>query len=131
MTLESKTATGGIDLGATAHKVLISQAVITALVALSFAILAGKQSGLSALYGGLVALLLTWLLKRRVGVIARAAEPGKSMLSLYVGVIQRFLLALAMFALALGVLKLDPLACVVSFGLCQFGYVLSRALHKG
>ena len=131
MTLESKTASGGIGLGATAHRVLISQVVITVLAAMGSALMAGALSGISALYGGMVAVLLTWLLKRRVGAIANTAEPNSNMLSLYIGVVQRFLLALAMFALALGVLKLDPLPCVISFGLCQFGYVFSRVLHKG
>ncbi|MFP5344916.1 MAG: hypothetical protein ACLGGU_04680, partial [Gammaproteobacteria bacterium] len=63
--------------------------------------------------------------------VARVADAGKGMLLLYLGVVQRFLLVLALFALALGVLKLDPLASIVGFGLSQLGYVISRVSHKG
>jgi len=133
VTLENKSASGDIDLGVASHRVLICQAAITALVVTTFTFLGGMQSGIAALYGGMVAITLTWLLKRRVGGIVKAAgsNSSKSMLLLYLGVLQRFLLVLALFAIALGVLKLDPLASIVAFGLGQFGYVISRVLYKG
>jgi len=133
VTLENNSATGGIDLGGTARRVLICQAVITALVVVTFMFVDGLRSGIAAFYGGTVAITLTWLLKRRVDGVAQASQSShsKSMLLLYLGIVQRFLLVLALFALALGVLKLDPLASIVGFGLGQFGYVISRVLQKG
>jgi len=115
-------------LGGAARTVLAYQAVITTLTAAAFVFAGGLRPGIAAFYGGLVAMTLTWLLKRRV---VHVADAGKGMLLLYLGVVQRFLLVLALFALALGVLKLDPLASIVGFGLSQLGYVISRVSHKG
>jgi len=128
-----KDAPGGTGLGAAARTVLIYQAVITVLAAAAFTLMSGPWPGIAAFYGGLVAMTLTWLLKRRVSNVAQAAQasPSKGMLLLYLGVVQRFLLVLALFALALGVLKLDPLASIVGFGLGQLGYVISRVSQKG
>ncbi len=125
-----KDASGGTGLGAAARTVLIYQAAITVLAAAAFTLMGGLRPGIAAFYGGLVAMTLTWLLKRRVSGVAQAS-PTKGMLLLYLGVVQRFLLVLALFALALGVLKLDPLASIVGFGLGQLGYVISRVSQKG
>lgn len=127
MTPADKDAPGG-GLGGAARAVLLYQAVITVLTAAVFMSTGGLWPAIAALYGGLAAMALSWLLKRRV---TRLAGAGKSMMLLYLGVAQRFLLVLALFALALGVLKLDPLASIVGFGLGQLGYVISRVAHKG
>lgn len=127
MTPADKDVSGG-GLGGAARTVLVYQAVITTLTAAAFMFAGGLRPGIAAFYGGLAAMVLAWLLKRRVSSVAQA---GRGMLPLYLGVVQRFLLVLALFALALGVLKLDPLASIVGFGLSQFGYVISRVSHKG
>lgn len=129
MTPADKDAASGVLSGA-AGAVLLYQAVISALTAAAFVFMGGLKPGIAALYGGLVAMALTWLLKRRVSRVTQAAS-GKGMALLYLGVVQRFLLVLALFALALGVLKLDPLASIVGFGLSQLGYVISRVSYKG
>ncbi len=125
-----KDASGGTGLGAAARTVLIYQAVITVLAAAAFTLMGGLWPGIAAFYGGLVAMTLTWLLKRRVSSVAEAS-PTKGMLLLYLGVVQRFLLVLALFALALGVLKLDPLASIVGFGLGHTAYVIVGCRKKG
>lgn len=125
-------ADGG--LSGAARAVLLYQAALTGLAAAAFMYLGGLWPAIAALYGGLVAMVLSWMLKRRVTRVAddsAGVSAGKSMLLLYLGVVQRFLLVLALFALALGVLKLDPLASIAGFGLGQLGYVISRVSHKG
>lgn len=131
--LENKSTSGDIDLSNIAHRVLISQAMITALAVVTFTLTDGLRFGIAALYGGMVAILSTWLLKRRIGGVAQRVDlsSGKSMLLIYLGVAQRFVMVLVLLALALGILKLDPLACIVGFGLSQLGYVISRVLQKG
>lgn len=131
--LKNKSAPGEINLGEVARKVLVSQAVITTLAVVAFTFMDGLRFGVAALYGGMVAITSTWLLKRRVSRVTEAADlsHGKSMLLIYVGVAQRFLLVLVLLALALSVLKLDALACIIGFGLSQLGYVISRVLQKG
>ncbi|MCL5669669.1 MAG: ATP synthase subunit I [Gammaproteobacteria bacterium] len=129
MTPADKDVSGG-GLGGAARAVLLYQAAITVLTAAAFMYLGGLRPAVAALYGGLVAMVLSWMLKRRVTRVTEVSA-GKGMLLLYLGVVQRFLLVLALFALALGVLKLDPLASIVGFGLGQLGYVISRVSYKG
>lgn len=131
--ISSEATSGEIDLGDVARRVLVTQAAIIVLVVATFTLIDGLQFGIAALYGGMVAVTSTWLLKRRVSRVTKAAglSHGKSMLLIYVGVAQRFLLVLVLLAFALSVLKLDPLACIVGFGLGQLGYVISRVLQKG
>lgn len=121
---------GRADLAEVVRLVLFYQAMIAALVAAVFVFVSGLQFGVAAFYGGSVALFLTWLRKRGIARVIKS-DPGKSMLRLYLGMAQRFLCVLALFALALAVLKLDPLASIIGFGLSQLGYVLSRVSQKG
>jgi len=121
---------GGSDLANAARSVLLYQAVITVLVAAAFLLESGVYSGVAALYGGLTGILLTLLRKRGISGI-EGLSPGKSMLRLYLGAAQRFLWVLTLFAVALVFLKLDPLVCILGFGLSQLGYMLNWVLHKG
>ena len=120
----------GTDLANVARSILVYQAVISVLVALIFLLASGYQMAASALYGGMTALFLTWLRERGISGIT-GLSAGKSMLRLYMGAAQRFLWVLALFALALAVLKLDPLACILGFVLSQAGYLMNWVLQKG
>lgn len=86
----------------------------------------------SALYGMGASIAITALLSYGVVRAEKAAanDPKKSMGILYVGAVQRFLLVLGLFIFGLAVLKLEPLATAVSFGLTQFGYVFNFAQLK-
>ena len=130
MTPANEDARGGADLADVARSVLAYQAAIAVLVAAAFVLAGGLQLGVAAFYGGLVALFLTGLRKRGIARVAESSY-GRSMSRLYLGAAQRFLWVLALFALALAVLKLDPLASIIGFGLSQLGYVASRVLQKG
>ena len=58
-------------------------------------------------------------------------DPKKSMGILYLGAVQRFVLVLAFFIVGLGILKLEPLAMALGFGLTQFAFVFNmRNLKK-
>ena len=85
----------------------------------------GSEAALAAAYGALVTiattLLLAWRL-RRAGEMARQ-DPRKSMKILYVGAVWRFTLAVILFALGIGYLKLSPLAMIVGFMLTQLAYI--------
>ena len=85
----------------------------------------GSEAALAAAYGALVTiattLLLAWRL-RRAGEMARQ-DPRKSMKILYVGAVWRFTLAVILFALGIGYLKLNPLAMIVGFMLTQLAYI--------
>ena len=109
-----------------ARRVITVQAAIAAIAALGFGITAGISGALGALFGGAISVASSLLLRRgvvRAGEIA-ATDPKKSLMVLYFGALQRFVLVVALFALGLGVFKLNPLAAVVGFGAAQLAYIL-------
>ncbi len=111
--------------------VVMYQAAIAVVVALTFLVLQGGLQALSALYGGLITLIMTLLLRRRVTRLAEIATQGNATGVAAVGVMLRFLWVLVLFGLGFAVLKLDPLASIVGFGLAQLGYVIAmrKASH--
>ncbi len=108
-----------------ARVVLIYQAVIATGVALLFLALQGRLQALSALYGGLITLVMTLLLRRRVTKLTAVAAQGNAAGAAAVGVMLRFLWVLVLFGLGFAVFKLDPLASIIGFGLAQLGYVIA------
>ena len=111
--------------------VMLYQAAITVVVALVFLALQGGLQALSALYGGLITLIMTLLLRRRVTRLAEIAPQGNATGVAAVGVMLRFLWVLVLFGLGFAVFKLDPLASIVGFGLAQLGYLVAmrKASH--
>lgn len=81
----------------------------------------------SALYGGLTSVSTALLLSRGVKRAGEAAlgDPKKSMLILYMGAVQRFLLVMGLLALGFGWLNLDPIAVIVGFVIAQISYAVS------
>lgn len=127
------------------RRVMFTQAVLTLIAAVGFWLLGsgwwsqapstGWSQGLSpqlintlsAVYGGLIALLGTWWLGRRVQRASEVAHesPQGSQLSLYAGAVQRFVGTLVLLGIGLGVLKLAPLPLIAAFGLAQFGFFVN------
>jgi ATP synthase protein I len=89
-----------------------------------FTIYGGFQAG-SVWFGGLTASLnVGWLLWRRQRADAgRALSAGQSLRLLYRSALERFMLVGLLFALGLGVLKLDPLALLTGFIVGQLALV--------
>jgi ATP synthase protein I len=54
-----------------------------------------------------------------------AVSTQRSMLSLYFGAVQRFVLVLALLAVGMGYLKLAPLPLLASFAIAQLAYALA------
>lgn len=108
-----------------ARAVIATQAVILLASVLGAFALAGTWAGLSAGYGGLVAMALAWLLSRRVARAGEAAgqDSGRGMLVLFIGLAQRFVLVLVLLGVGLGVFKLHALATITGFALTQLGYL--------
>ena len=117
----------GTDLAARTRRIVGFQILASVVIAIGFLIGVGAAQGRSALYGGLVAVTLTVLLSRGVkrAEVSAARDPHKSMVILYVGAVQRFVLALAAFALGLAVLKLEPMAVFIGFAAAQFSYLIN------
>lgn len=88
---------------------------------------AGYMSALSAIFGMVSALSIAAFLG--YGVIranrVSTVSPHRSMMIIYFGAVQRFVLVLGLFIFGLGVLKLEPLAMAATFGLTQIAYAIS------
>lgn len=115
------------DLENRARKVLTLQVISALVAAAGFFVWKGGLAALSAGFGGGIGIASTLLLSYGVkkATVAAAQNPGASMRILYLGAAQRFFLVLALFAIALAVLKLEPLALFSGFALAQAAYFLS------
>ena len=104
-----------------------AQLMATAVAAAVFGIAGGGGwSALSAFFGGLTSLSILMLLRRGVRRASDLAltDQKKSMVILYLGAVQRFILVIALFALGLGLIKLVPLAMFAGFAAAQVGNVI-------
>ena len=106
-------------------KVLFSQLVLILAVAAAWLAWAGTFEAQSALYGGGMALLNTFLLGRRM--IGTAPPSGRSVQRetavVYLGAAQRFALTLGLLIIGMGVLKLAPLPLIAAFAVAQLGFL--------
>lgn len=120
------------EFSAQTRLLLISQITLGGFCAAGFYLAKGQVGAQSAIYGALISIVLAMLLIAGVRRAAEAAEESKkkSMATLYFGAAQRFVLALVLFALGVGKLKLDPLAMVVGFAVAQATYFLSTQLRR-
>lgn len=108
------------------------QLVLVGLAAGAFYALSGYVQALSALFGGSMAvinvLLLTW--RRHQADSGRAMSAGQSLWALYRSAIERFALVLALFALGMGVLRLEPLPLLIGFIAGQLGLFVTGTRRK-
>lgn len=109
------------------QRVVIIQLTVTALVTLLLLFYMGKWAAVSAIYGGLISIAAAFFLRSGVARAANLAkeDPGKSMMSLYIGAVQRFVAVVAMFALGMAIFKLEPLLLLIGFAGAQAGYLLA------
>ena len=108
------------------RSLLIIQAILVlAGLAVSFYYL-GEAGLLPAAYGGSVAVANTILLSRRLESAGEMAEknPDGGVLSLYLGVIQRFVFVLVMFGVGMGGLKLLPPPMLGTFAVAQLAFMV-------
>lgn len=108
------------------------QLVLVGLAASSFLILSGRFQALSALFGGAMAVLNLVLLewRRYQADSGRALTAGQSMWALYRSAIERFALVLALFALGMGVLRLEALPLLSGFVAGQLGLFVTVTRRK-
>ncbi|MEO5573161.1 MAG: ATP synthase subunit I [Gammaproteobacteria bacterium] len=108
------------------RKLIGYQLLIGFLVALGYFWTQGWWHAQSALYGVFINICMAILLGRSVTraghAAAHSAQTG--MLILVIGGILRFVLVLVLFGVGFKVLKLDPLAAIVGFGLAQLAYLI-------
>jgi len=117
--------TASREIIAVTRKVIALQVGVGALIAAAFFMGKGAGGAYSAFYGCLISVAVAFLLGRGV---ARATETArdnykKSMLILYLGAVQRFLLVLVLFGIGLKALSLAFLPMVAGFVGAQLAYL--------
>ena len=108
------------------RSLLIIQASLVIIgIAVSYYYLA-DDGILPAAYGGAIAIANTILLSRRLDSAGEMAKenPEGGVLTLYLGVIQRFIFVLVMFGIGMGVLKLLPPPMLGTFAVAQLAFML-------
>ena len=118
--------TASAELAAKTRRVIAVQLVVSLVAAAIFWVSQGFWEAVSALYGGLVSVMLAllsgWGFKR---ANAHAlTDPKKSLMILYLGAVQRFVAVLVLLGAGLGGLKLEPLAVFIGFALAQASYLM-------
>jgi len=108
------------------RSLLIIQAILV-LVGISTSYYYLSDDGLlPAAYGGAIAVANTILLSRRLDTAGEMAKnnPDGGVLTLYLGVVQRFVFVLVMFGVGMGVLKLLPPPMLGTFALSQLAFMV-------
>ena len=104
------------------RRVVLTQGALTLLVAVGFGVAVGWSETVAALYGGGVAVAISgwqgWRLKR----LGRGAGAAADMVTLYVGVVQRYAAVFVLLGLGLAVWRLAPLPLITAFAVAQLGY---------
>jgi ATP synthase protein I len=101
-------------------------ALVTVTSVVFFTLGDALQAG-SVWFGGAIATANLWLLewRRRQADTGPALSAAASLRLLYRTALERFVLAATLFALALGVLRLDPLALLTGFIVGQTALILT------
>lgn len=112
----------------TLRRILQVQVILLGVAAVFFALYWGTDFVIALLYGGAVTIATTlysgWRLK--VATAGDEQGPALNMTEFYKGTLLRFILVIALLALGLGYLKLEPLAIIIGFAITQTGYLFGR-----
>ena len=112
------------------RKLAMLQLLLIAATSVIFFMIYGAFQAASVWCGGLIAmsnvLLLEW--RRRRADSGRALSAGESLRLLYRTAVERFVLVLLLFAVALGTLQPDPLALITGFIAGQLALVFTELI---
>ena len=115
------------DVVPIARRLVVFQVVTGFVLAVVFGATQGLWHAGSALFGAFISIASVLFLVRgvvRAGKTA-AEHPQRSMGVLYFGAAQRFLMIIALFAIAIYAMHLDALATAAGFILAQLGFFLN------
>ncbi len=120
-------AYGAKMLSAMLHRLLRIQLVLAVVIALIYYAISGGNEAVAALYGALIAAVITLLQMWQQRRIARLADTdvASNMSFLYRAAFERLATTIALFALGMGLMRLAPLPLVVGFIAGQFGLLFS------
>ena len=122
-----KLKTASREINNVTRKLIVLQVGVAAVIAAAFFMARGQGEALATFYGGMISIVIAFFLGRGV---ARAAEVArqdhkKSMLILYLGAVQRFVIVLVLFGIGLKGLSLGFLPMIAGFAGAQLAYLSS------
>ena len=107
------------------RRIIIVQVLLIGVTAGIFLLAAGWQAATAVLYGGLIVALIhrlqVWQLKRADRIAGLSAE--RNMRYLYRCATERFIAAVALLALGIGLLRLGPLPLLSGYLIAQIAMV--------
>ncbi len=115
----------GNKLGDLVGRVMVAQSAILVIASAGIGLFSGLQGAAAVAFGSVIGILLTWITARSVRRSSTAVlrHPGKAMLPLYSGLVQKLLIGGGGIVFGFTVLQLDPLFIVLGFGLSQLGFM--------
>jgi ATP synthase protein I len=118
-------------LGSGMRRLLVWQAAIVLLIGALVWIRYGRPHGLSLLYGGGLAMIVSALLGWRLQKINASASmmTGFGVMHIYLGAVERFLFVAVGMGAGMGWLRLPPFPMIVGFAAAQAGYLFKLPEH--
>ena len=115
------------EINDAARKLILLQVGVSAVIAVAFFMAMGQREAMAAFYGGVISIVIAFLLGRGVVRAAEAARQDhkKSMLILYVGALQRFILVLVLFGIGLKGFGLPFVPMIAGFAGAQLAYLIN------
>ena len=109
------------------RRVMTAQALIILVLAGSGMLLGGREAAQAAVFGGLITVLNTILLSRRIELLGSSptGDVKRGLIIFLAGAVQRFVVTLGLLAIGLGPLALQPLPLLVAFAAAYIGYTFS------
>ncbi|WP_440848928.1 ATP synthase subunit I [Salinisphaera sp. SWV1] len=103
-------------------RLLLMQSVAAVCVAILVSVIYGSSAAVAAIYGGLVALIMTLMLAWRIG---QASRSDTAMRWLVLGAAERMIMVCIAFAVGIGAIGFAPVPMLIGFGGAQLAYYLA------
>ena len=115
----------------TLRKILLVQTSLVIVAAVILTFVKGHEFFIATLYGGAVVIVSTIYFGWRLKIATEAVDntPSVNSAELFKGIILRFLMVIALLALGLGWLKLEPAGILSGFIVAQLAFWFSRSSY--
>lgn len=111
-----------------ARRVVLTQALLTLLVAGGFGVVGGTDELLAAVYGGMVTIIITAWLAWRLRTAGSPVDAGFG--AIFLSWMLRYVAVALLLGAGLGYLKLVPLPLLSAFAVTQFGFLMAVRTPK-
>jgi ATP synthase protein I len=111
-----------------ARQVVVTQVLLTLLIAGGFGIAGGTDDLLAAVYGGMATVITTVWLAWRLRTAGSPTDAGFG--AIFLSWMLRYIAVALLLGAGLGYLKLMPLPLLSAFAVSQFGFLMSVRTPK-